>query len=155
MSYDLTFLPKSADQSWEEAMAAEAAADDDDAVPSAEVWARLLAAGREVLGEVSVYEGDGSYELDHEATGIELSYYAGEAAITVPYWYRGDDARRVVELIYRLGAAVEGATGLTGFDPQVELGIADAAARPELAVATFDQVAASFAARGIVSPSNS
>ncbi|MEV0720039.1 hypothetical protein [Asanoa sp. NPDC050611] len=155
MSYDLIFLPKGADQTWEEAIdAVEAAADHDATRPSADVWTRLVAAAEQVLGEVSEFEGDNNYALDHESTGIQLSYHATEAEITVPYWYRGDDARQIVQLIYRLGEAVERVTGLPGFDPQLDLPLADAATRVELAVTAFDQVAASFAARGIDSPSN-
>ncbi|GIF77209.1 hypothetical protein [Asanoa siamensis] len=153
MSYDLTFLPKTDDQSWEEAMAAAEEAEDGDA-PSAQVWAELLAAARQELGEVEVFESEDSYELDHEPSGIQLSYYAGEAAISVPYWHRAERARAVVDSIYRLGAAVERLTGLRGFDPQLELPLTEAAARHDLAVETFDRVAASFAERGIESPSH-
>lgn len=69
---------------------------DSDERPSGEAWARLVASARQVLGEVSVFEGAHNYELTHEPTGIQVSYYAEEAGITVPYWYRGEDARAVV-----------------------------------------------------------
>jgi hypothetical protein len=86
------------------------------------------------------------------SNSIQLSYYAGEAGSTVPYWYAGADAAAVVDKIYQLGRVVEDATGLAGFDPQVELPLAEA--QPDLARAAFDQVAAMFARRGISSPSN-
>ena len=47
--------------------------------------------------------------------------------------------------LYALGGAVEKATGLSGFDPQQEMALADAAARPELAVAAFESVASALA----------
>jgi hypothetical protein len=152
MSYDLMFVPKSDDQSWDEALKA-AEEDDNTGRPSPDVWANLLAAARQVLGEVSVSENGEWYELDHEATGIQLSYYPREADITVPYWYSGERAKAIVNSIYRLAEAVEKATGFPGYDPQVDLPVSEAIAEPELAVNSFNQVAASFAERGITSPS--
>ncbi|NYF56339.1 hypothetical protein [Micromonospora purpureochromogenes] len=154
----MIFVPKSDDQSWEAALeAAEEAAeeDDNDDLPSGEVWARLLAAARQVLGEVSVFEGAYNYELTHESTGIQLSYYSREAGITVPYWYRAEGAKAIVKSVYQLGEVVEEVTGLPGFGPQPDLPLSSAVAQTELAVRAFDQVAASFAGRGIDSPSNS
>ncbi|MBL7255885.1 hypothetical protein [Paractinoplanes lichenicola] len=71
----------------------------------------------------------------------------------MPYWYKGADAERVVRALYDLGRLVEETTGLAGYDPQVELPLTEAAARPGLAVAVFDDVAADFARRGYSSPS--
>lgn len=154
MSYDLIFVPRADGQSWDDALEA-AEEDDSDGSPSAEAWARLLAAARQVLGDVAVFEGADNYELTHEPTGIQVSYYAQEAGITVPYWYQGEDARAILEKIYQLGEAVQAETGLPGYDPQLELPLSDAAAQPDQAVKCFDQVAASFAQRDISSPSGS
>ncbi|CCH20479.1 hypothetical protein [Micromonospora lupini] len=153
MSYDLTFVPRSDDQSWDDALDAAEEADSDER-PSGEAWARLVVAARQVLGEVSVFEGAYNYELTHEKTGIQLSYYRQEAGITVPYWHRGGDARAVVAAMYQLGEAVQAVTGLPGYDPQLELPLSDALAQPELAVRVFDDVANSFREREISSPSN-
>jgi hypothetical protein len=153
MSYDLIFVPRSDGQSWDDALDAAEETDSDER-PSGETWDRLVAAARQVLGEVSLFEGARNYELTHEPTGIQLSYYAAEASITVPYWYRGADARAVVTAIYQLGEAVQAVTGLPGYDPQLELPLSDAVGQPELAVSLFDNVARSFAERGISSPSN-
>ncbi|MFI5490518.1 hypothetical protein [Micromonospora echinaurantiaca] len=153
MSYDLIFVPLSDDQSWDDAVEAAEEADSDER-PSGEAWARLVVAARQVLGEVSVFEGAHNYELTHEPTGIQVSYYAAEAGITVPYWYRGGDAQAVVTAMYQLGEAVQAVTGLPGYDPQLELPLSDALARPELAVRVFDEAADSFAERGTSSPSN-
>ncbi|MFG1775439.1 hypothetical protein ACGFIR_19190 [Micromonospora sp. NPDC049051] len=153
MSYDLIFVPRGDDQSWDDALdAAEEAGSDER--PSDEAWARLVAAARQVLGEVFVFEGAHNYELTHETTGIQVSYHAAEAGITVPFWCRGGDARAVVTAMYQLGEAVQAVTGLPGYDPQLELPLPDALAQPELAVRVFNDVAASFAERGISSPSN-
>lgn len=153
MSYDLIFVLRSDDQSWEDAWYAAEEADSEER-PSGEVWARLVAAARQVLGEVSVFEGAHNYELTHEPTCIQLSYYAEQAEITVPYWYRGEDARAVVTAMYRLGEAVQAVTGLPGYDPQLGLPLSEAATQLDLAVRMFDEVAAFVTKRGISSPSN-
>ncbi|WP_328375706.1 hypothetical protein [Micromonospora zamorensis] len=56
--------------------------------------------------------------------------------------------------MYQLGEAVQAVTRLPGYDPQLELPLSDAVTQMELAVSAFDEVAASFAERGISSPSN-
>jgi len=93
-----------------------------------------------------VFEGDENFELTHEATGIQVSYFGGEASVTAPYWYQGEAARDVVDKIYRLGAVVQTETGLPGYDPQLDLSLSDGAERPDLAVSCFDQVSSAFAA---------
>jgi hypothetical protein len=46
--------------------------------------------------------------------------FAGELIVTVPYWYTGSDAERVVEVLGQIAAKVEEATGLTAYDPQAD-----------------------------------
>ncbi|WP_433219439.1 hypothetical protein ACQP00_15215 [Dactylosporangium sp. CS-047395] len=148
MSYDLHFVPKTADQSWEDALSGEFP----DTPPDAAAWAAITDAARRILGEVEVESGRSSFELEHEPTGIELAVYGGYASLTVPFWYKGEDAVQVVRALYALALVVERHTGLIGYDPQVEAPVAEAG--PERAVAVFDDVAADFARRGIRSPSN-
>jgi hypothetical protein len=121
---------------------------------SPEVWAGLLEAARQILGNVEVTEDDDYYELDHEDTGIQLSYFPGNVEITTPYRYSGERAKTIVRSIYRLAEAVQEITGLPGYDPQVELPISEAIAQPDLATTAFDRAAALFAERGISTPSN-
>ncbi|MEU7994100.1 hypothetical protein AB0B83_02000 [Micromonospora sp. NPDC049060] len=151
MSYDLIFVPRTDDQSWDDALDAAEEADSDE-LPSGGAWARLLAAARQVLGEVSVFEGAHNYELTHEETGIQVNYYAQGAEITVPYWHRGEAARVVVEAIHQLGEVVQMVTGLPGYDPQLELPLSEAVAQPELAVRVLGGVAASLEQRGTPTP---
>jgi hypothetical protein len=148
MSYDLHFVRKTAEQSWEDALSGEFS----DTPPDAGAWAAIADAARRILGEIEVGGGRSAFELEHEPTGIELAVYGGYASLTVPFWYKGDDAAQVVRALYDLASVVERHTGLTGYDPQVESPVAEAA--PERAVAVFDDVAADFARRGISSPSN-
>jgi hypothetical protein len=51
--------------------------------------------------------------------------------------------------MYAYAAAVERVTGLEGYDPQLRLAIADAAAHVDDAVKAFAQVAEPFRSRGI------
>ena len=50
-------------------------------------------------------------------------------------------AAQIVRAVYELGRVVERHTGLTGYDPQAGVSLAEAATRPEDAVKAFDQVA--------------
>lgn len=139
MSYDLTFLARTAEQSWDEAI--EAAQEVESyGPPDVRVWRAILDGARGVLGEVDVFESDDWYELTHESTGIQVSLFAAEAGMTVPYHYAGEDAKAVLLLVYRIGRVVERATGWSGYDPQVEMPIAEAATQIGLGVATFDRV---------------
>ncbi|WP_433060754.1 hypothetical protein [Dactylosporangium sp. CS-033363] len=140
MSYDLTFLHKPADVSWDDLRDAEEDADLSDEAPDAAQWAAITAAATQLLGEVELHAGEAFFELDHNPTGLQLTLYAGSAAITVPYWHQGPDAQRVVRTMYDLAAIVERHTGLTGYDPQLERPTAEAS--PEHAVTIFDQTAA-------------
>lgn len=151
MSFDLTFVRKSDDQSWEDALVA---VDDfeTDGAPDAGAWARIVDDARQILGDIELHNGGDYFELDHEPTGIQLTLYADEAAINVPYWYSGAEAQEIVRTIYRLAAVIEEHTDFSGYDEQVDLPIAEAARRPELATGSFDMVAASFTQRGISSP---
>lgn len=141
MSYDLTFVSRNEGQTWDEALAAAEELPVDAAGPDPVIWGAILAAARDAFGEVDVSRDDEGFELSHEATGVHVSYDGRAAAISVPYWYTGGRAAAIVTRLYALGAAVERASGLAGYDPQVELALADAAAAPERAVASFDHVA--------------
>jgi hypothetical protein len=157
MSYDLTFLSKNDDQSWDQALQAmeeRAQEDADTGSPDAEAWAHIVAEAQQLLGDVELHESAQYFELDHEPSGIQLSLYGDAAGIAAPYWYTGSDAMAIVGLIYQLGLIVARHTRLVGYDGQVGLALAEAAGQPELAVSCFDQVAQSFARRGIASPSN-
>jgi hypothetical protein len=155
MSYDLVFLPKSDDQSWDDALDASEArvvASEESGVEDGgwdpQVWAALVAAAQAELGEVHVFESPAHAEVSHHETGIQLSLFPVEAAITVPYWHEGERAAQVMAQVFRLAAVVERETGLRGFDPQSGLPLAEAAADEGLATATFDRVADAFADTG-------
>ena len=147
MSYDLTFVPRHPGQPWDAAL--EAAEEVGGVTPDPAAWAEILSATRALLGDVDVDvdRDDDGFELNHEPTGIQVSYDGVAAAISVPYWFTGANARAVVQQLYALGRAVEAATGLSGYDPQLERGLAEVAADPEPAARVFESVAATLAGR--------
>jgi hypothetical protein len=157
MSYDLIFLRVDPAQTWADALAArDAQFDNDDAEETRpaddEVWARFVAATASILTNAEAVRTDRYCELSDGDTGIQVSLYATSADISVPYWSRGNDAFDIVTKLYAVGLAVEEVTGLPGYDPQVELPLAEAARQPMLAAACFDQVAASFARLSTIGP---
>jgi hypothetical protein len=146
MSYDLIFARLAPGQSWDEYLEEDRDEDsfgDDDLAP--EAWQRVVGRVREILPNAV----DAGGELDDEQTAIQVLCSAHEASIQVPYWHEGPAARRVVTAMYQIAAILEEETGLRGFDPQIEMPVADAAGHVDAAVAVFDSIAASFAARGI------
>jgi hypothetical protein len=157
MSYDLVFVPKTDTQSWEQALriSERPVGEHGRTVrPDPQAWAAVAAEAERLLGKVELEQDAEHFGLDHEPTGMEIGLYADAASITVPFWYAGRDAAAVIDVVYRLAGVIERHTGLTGYDAQLELAVAEAAGRPGLALAVFDQVARSFAQRGIASPSN-
>ncbi|MFF5225258.1 hypothetical protein [Dactylosporangium sp. NPDC000521] len=146
MSYDLTFsLKHSASPSDAEDVEDDEGWDDDDddealAAPDGAAWERIVEESRSVLGDLDVRRHDGYFELDHEPTGIQVSLYADEADVTVPYWYSGAEAEAIVRVMYQIGEIVERCTGMVGRDEQVGLPVADAAGRQQLAVSVFNHV---------------
>ncbi|WP_432978938.1 hypothetical protein [Dactylosporangium sp. CA-233914] len=88
MSYDLAFLRKNDDQSWDQALEAleeRVEENTDTGSPDAEAWAHIAAEAQQLLGDVELHQNAKFFELDHEPTGIQLSLYGDEAAITAPY----------------------------------------------------------------------
>ena len=147
MSYDLIFARLAPGQTWDDYLEEEHDFDEDAAAPdlAPETWRRIVGRVREILPHAV----DAGGELDDEQTAIQVLCSADEASIQVPYWHEGPAARRIVTAMYQISAIIEEETGLRGFDPQLEMAVSDAASRVDEAVAVFDNIAASFAARGI------
>lgn len=124
MSYDIYFINPRPGQSWAEAIEElEAATEDADQMVPTELldaWDRIVPQARELLGEVDLFENGETCELSHDDTGIQLSIFVNEVAITIPYWHTGDKAAQVLSQAYALAAMVERETGLRAYDPQVE-----------------------------------
>lgn len=144
MSYDLIFARLAPGQTWDDYLEEDRDFEEDSEL-APQAWQRIVARVREILPNAV----DAGGELDDESTAIQVLCSADDASIQVPYWHEGAAARQVVTAMYQIAAIIEEETGLRGFDPQIEVPISDAAARIDDAVAVFDNIAASFAARGI------
>ncbi|GAA2317483.1 hypothetical protein OKJ48_25605 [Streptomyces kunmingensis] len=144
MSYDIYFLTRDEGQSWDDVLeAAEAAAATEDSgrIPAEllEAWQRIVPQARALLGDVDIteYEQE-SRDLSHSDTGIDLSVFGDEVSITVPYWHAGDSAATTLGKLFALSALVEKETGLTAYDPQVEMPLAESS--PQQATSIMSDV---------------
>jgi hypothetical protein len=125
VGYDIYFVRRDPGGSFEDALEdIEDSYDEGDPGPLTSVeleqWDTLLPRAREILGLVEVFEDDRTRELFAVDTGIQLSLFAGEVSVTVPYEHGTDAAVAVMHKVYSLARAVEDATGLEGYDPQLE-----------------------------------
>lgn len=129
MSYDIYFVNPKPGQSWAEAIEElEAETEDANQLVSPELldaWDRIVPHARALLGEVDLFENGETCELSHDDTGIQLSIFVDEVAITIPYWHTGDKAAQALSKAYALAAIVERETGLQAYDPQVELPLSE------------------------------
>jgi hypothetical protein len=145
MTYDLCFLRLAPGQSWADALRAGVEPGEDGAGPPDEaVWSAIVIEARGLVGEVSLFVRGAVRALSHVPTGIELSYAAERASVSVPYWYSGEEAGAILHKMYALGEVIERHTGLCGYDPQAELPLAEARQHVERGVRAFDQVAAAL-----------
>lgn len=135
MSYDIFFVRRDPGQSFEDALEdVEASYDGGDPGPltdeDLELWEAVLPVAREILGpgaEVT-QDDDQTRELSDPGTGIGLTFFQGELEIHVPESrVRGDDDLALMATVYDLARAVERATGLEGYDPQLGEPVSDLA----------------------------
>jgi hypothetical protein len=102
-----------------------------------------------VLGDVSVVESPPNWEIDDQQTGIQVSCFAGEWSMTVPYWWEGERAETIAGYLRAIAGMIHDATGLDAYDPQAGEAITSGEWGPGKAAAVFNQVRESFDRRGI------
>lgn len=148
MSFDIYFLPRGVP--WDESMEAlEAAAEEDRILSEGELtsWGRVESRLRAILPNAELFVGEQSRELSDDETGIQLSQYGAEISLTVPYWYDGESADRIVERLVSICGAVEEETGLVGYDPQADEPFLSGGSFS--ATASFDNVRDAFEGEGV------
>ena len=153
MSFDLYFVERRNGETWADLMdRREASLDPDEMLndDDANTWAKIVAAVSDVVDGTETHANESCYELDHHATGMQLSYFPGEIALTIPYWYDGDDAVAVEQQLREVAAAIEQTTGLTAYDPQADDAFLSTGTGS--AAATFDHVAARLTEHGVRPP---
>ncbi len=134
MSYDIFFVRRDPGQTFEDALeGVEESYEGGDPGPltdeDLEQWDALLPAAREILGSGAelTQDHDESRELTDPVSGIGLTLVSGELQIHVPEsTATGDDDLAVMARVYDLARAVEDATGLEGYDPQLGEPVSDA-----------------------------
>lgn len=121
MSYDILFVPRRPGQSWDDALD-EAEGRDvlGDAIRPERMaqWERVVEALRRRLGEVDVTVGDDVCEASH-ASGLQVSLFPDEAAVTFPYRDR-EDRRAFHDTVVDVVGIVERETGLQAWDAQTD-----------------------------------
>jgi hypothetical protein len=85
-----------------------------------ELWQKMVARVGQLLPGSEVRSIAGMHELTHAGSGIQFSFVPGGIVLTVPYWYPGAEAERLVRLLQRIARAIEADTGLIAYDPQAE-----------------------------------
>ncbi len=134
MSYDIFFVRRDPGQTMEDALAdVEESYEGGDPGPltegDLEQWEALLPAAREILGPTAelTQDDDETRELTDPVSGIGLTLVSGELQIHVPeHRAVGHDDLAVMSRVYDLARAVEDATGLEGYDPQLGEPVSDA-----------------------------
>ena len=133
MSYDIFFVRRDPGQTFEDALEdLEESYEGGDPGPltvaDLEQWDAVLPVAREILGPTAeiTQDDDETRELTDQATGIGLTLVSGEFQIHVPELRTaGDDDIALMSTVYDLARAVEDATGLEGYDPQLGEGVSD------------------------------
>ena len=129
MSHEVVFLPHILGQTWAQAVAAArtAAREEDQRIVAArlEPWPRLVLHAAEILGQIEEYRGRGQRELVHPVTRLRFTFFGEDGVIALPYWYDGPVARMAATMAYRFAHAVEQETGLSAYDPQLRLPLAE------------------------------
>ncbi len=134
MSYDIFFVRRDPGQTFEDALEdLEESYDGGDPGPltdeDLELWEAVLPAAREILGpsaEIS-QDDDETRELTDPVSGIGLTLVSGEVQVHVPEHRPagGGDDLALMSTVYELARAVEDATGLEGYDPQLGEPVSD------------------------------
>lgn len=120
MSYDILFVPRRPEQSWQDALDQ---AEGTDVLTVAirperrEQWARIVAALRRRLGEVEESLADDALEATHVSSGLQVSLFPDEAAVTFPYRQR-EDVGAFHDQVVDVVGLVESETGLSAWDAQ-------------------------------------
>ncbi|WP_061296348.1 hypothetical protein [Herbidospora cretacea] len=120
MSYAISFLRREPGQTWDDArVALESRAPE---TADYAIWSIVAVAAREVLGVVS--EDLLNCEVTQLSTGLQVECDLGRWSVSVPHWASGEGAELEAQ-VRAVAAIVEGATGLTAYDPQIGAVLSD------------------------------
>jgi hypothetical protein len=125
MSYDFLLMPREAGQSWRESLDAneQRTLDEGDRPLSASARTRLEQIADRLQAHDPQLERcttERYIELTRvDDTGIQVSLFSGELAVTVAYWHTGPDARAVMQVAWSYLAILEQESGWEIYDGQL------------------------------------
>ena len=146
LSYDINFIRKRPEQSWEDALDA-----NEEALVAAKASRELDAAMPDIMAHTAdelqrlhpPFErvGDASFiELSDESSGMQVYLCVDGVGLSVPYWHDGDAARPIFGLVQEVARVVERETGLRAYDPQQEAPLLDPGWRAPVAEGEMDRI---------------
>ena len=123
MSYDIVFIQKPFEQTWEDALrnnqetAREYETSSPPADPSTqEQWDGLAGLFQQVNPALTREPGPGYMKLSDEETGLQLTLKEYEIRISVPFRHAGRAAWRIMTHANKYAKIIERETGLIGYD---------------------------------------
>jgi hypothetical protein len=126
MSYDFLLLPRDPGQSWHELLEANerlALEEEGDRPlsPAARAWLERIADRLQAHDpQLERFTTERHIELTGaDDTGIQVSLFSGELAVTVAYWHTGPAARAVMQIVWSYLAILEQETGWEVYDGQL------------------------------------
>jgi hypothetical protein len=125
MSYDFILLHREPGQSWDEVLEAneQLATDGAHRPLSSSTRVRLEGIADRLQAhdpELERFTSEHCIELDRpDDSGILVSLFEDELAVTVPYWHMGQAARTVMQVVWSYLAIVEQERGWETYDPQL------------------------------------
>jgi hypothetical protein len=90
----------------------------------AAAWERICDRVLKMVGNADREELPSHVGIAGREPRVRLVYHGDSAAITIPYWYDGDEARSAMSTAYLMGRIVEQETDLVGVDGQTTSGLA-------------------------------
>ena len=129
MSYDLEAFRVPPEMTPDEFYASEereAASLEDEAPPTADERAAMerLADALEAI-DPTAERADGDTFIEINTESLQVSLYPNEAAVTIPYWFEGDEADAVMERAFEYARVLRDVGGYTVYDPQNEQVVGD------------------------------
>lgn len=92
----------------------------DDGPPDAQPRAAMEAIARALQAvDPSALRRDGEPDIEVSTGAVQVSLCPGQAEITVPYWFAGDEAVAAIEAAYAFAAVLREAAGYDVYDPQI------------------------------------
>jgi hypothetical protein len=120
MSYHIQFVRRLSGESFEDVLERLESrfVEDGDAAPISDQWCAVADRLRRRLGEIDVQLAPDSCELTYEPLGLQVSFAADEASVSLPSRYAGEAADEVADAMRDVVELVHRATGLEAYDPQ-------------------------------------